>query len=42
MSRRDPRGHFVICLENGEIVLEHTGPSGESRDNFSPVTKTRI
>jgi len=34
MSRLDPRGNFVISLEGGEIVLEHTSPSGESIGKF--------
>lgn len=29
LSRLDPRGNFIISLDRGEIVLEHTGPGGE-------------
>lgn len=34
MSRLDPRGNFIVSLDNGEIVLEHTSPSGERVGEF--------
>ena len=42
LARLDPRGNFVISIEHGEIVLEHTGPSGEKIGEYRAKTGTEL
>ena len=38
LSRFDPRGNLLVSVQNGEIVLEHTGPGGEKIGEFRART----
>lgn len=42
LSRLDPRGNFVISLDKGGIVLEHTGPAGEKIGEFRGRTGAEL